>query len=139
MKFNVLNYNLLYRWVEDKPVAEKLLDLWPSLAKIVNHWEGLPKSKRPSSKSYANVLSAVNDVLTPAKLHFFSFAAGIFQPFLLKYQSDKPMIPYLHNDLINLVKKILLLILKPDVVNCCNSIAALRNIDLNEKSNFLKP
>ena len=49
------------------------------------------------------------------------------------------MIPYLHNDLINLVKKILLLILKPDVVNCCNSIAALRNIDLNEKSNFLKP
>ena len=78
MKFNVLNYNLLYRWVEDKPVAEKPLDLWTSLAKIVNHWGGLPKSKRPSSKSYANVLSAVNNVLTPAKLHFFQFCCWYF-------------------------------------------------------------
>ena len=31
------------------------------------------------------------------------------------------------------------MVLKPDVVNCCNSIANLKAIDLNEKSNFLKP
>ena len=98
---------LFFRWVEDKPVAERLVDLWPNVAKIVRYWESLPKSKRPSSKSYSNVLSAVTDNLTPAELHLFSYVAGIFQPFLTKYQSDKPMIPFLYSDLLKLVKSVL--------------------------------
>ena len=126
-----------FRLVEDKPVAERRLELWPSIVKMVNHWESLPKSKRPSSKSYPNVLSAVNDNLTLVNLHFFSFVAGIFQPFLIKYQSDKPMVPFVHNDLLRLVKRVLLLVLKPDVVNSCTSITALKKIDLNENANFL--
>ena len=105
---------------------------------MFNRWEGLLKSKRPSSKSYANLLSAVNDNLTPANLHVFSFGAGIFQRFLAKYQSDKPMVPFPHYDLLHLVKRVLLLILKPDVVNPCTSITALKKSDLNEKANFLK-
>ena len=63
---------LFFRWVEDKPVAERLVDLWPNVAKIVRYWESLPKSKGPSSKSYSNVLSAVIDNLTPEKLHFLA-------------------------------------------------------------------
>ena len=63
---------LFFRWVEDKPVAERLVDLWPNVAKIVCYWESLPKSKEPSSKSYSNVLSAVIDNLTPEKLHFLA-------------------------------------------------------------------
>ena len=105
---------------------------------MVNHWEGLPKSKRPPSKSYANVFSAVNDNLTPAKLHFFGFIAGIFQPFLVKFQSDQPMVPSVHDDLLCLVKRVLLLVLKPDVVNPCTSIIALKKIDFIKKANFLK-
>ena len=127
-----------FRWVEDKPVSERLLELWPSIVKMVNYWEGLPKSKRPSSKSYVNVFSAVNDNLTPVKLHFFSFVASIFQPFLVKNQSNKPMVPFVHDDLLYLVKRVLLLVLKPDVANPCTSIIALKKIDLNEKANFLK-
>ena len=39
------------RWVEDKNVAERLISIWSSIVKIVNHWESLPKSKRPSCNS----------------------------------------------------------------------------------------
>ena len=98
---------------------------------MVNYLEGLPKSRKPSSKSYANVLSTVNHNLTAAKLHFFSFVAGIFQPFLVKCQSDKPMVPFVHDDLLRLSKRVLLLVLKPDVVNPCTSITALKKTDLN--------
>ena len=53
---------LFFRWVEDKPVADRLVGLWPNVAKIVRYWESLlGKSKRPSSKSYSNVLSAFTD------------------------------------------------------------------------------
>ena len=59
-----------FRWVEDKQVAIRLLKLCPNIVKMVNHWESLPKWKRPSSKSYENLLTAVNDNLIPAKLQF---------------------------------------------------------------------
>ena len=129
---------LFFRWVEDKQVAERLVNLWPNVAKIVHYWESLPKSKRPSSKSYSNVLSAVTNNLTPTKLHFFSYVAGIFQLFLTKYQSDKPMIPFLYSDLFKLVKSVLCLVLKPDVVSPCSFLATLKKIDVTDKSNFPK-
>ena len=84
------------------------------------------------------MLSAVNDNLTPAKLHFFSFVAGIFQPFLVKYQKDKLMVPFIHDDLLCLFKRVMVFVLKPDVVNLCTFITALKKIDLNKKANFLK-
>ena len=36
----------------------------------------------------------VHDNLIPAKLQFFSFTASLFEPFLLKYQSNKPMLHF---------------------------------------------
>ena len=81
------------------PVAERLLEIWENIGKLVKYWEKLPKSKRPSSTSYINVKLAVHDVLTPTKLKFFCFISGILQPFLLKYQTDKPMVPYLYSDI----------------------------------------
>ena len=68
----------IFRWVEDKVVAERLIEIWDNVIKIVKFWEGLPKSKRPSSKSYENVKTAAKDLLTPAKLKFFSLLAGFF-------------------------------------------------------------
>ena len=82
------------RWVEDKQCAVRLLELWPNMVKVINHWECWPKWKRLSSKSYANFLTAVNDNLIPAELQFFSFTASLFEPFLLKYQSNKLMLHF---------------------------------------------
>ena len=48
------------------------------------------------------------------------------------------MVPFVHDDHLHLVKRVLLLVLKPDVVNPCTSITTLKKIDLNEKVKFLK-
>ena len=69
-------------------------------------------------------------------MHFFRNVAGIFQPFLTKYQSDKPMISFLYSDLLKLVKSVLCLVLKPDVVNPCSSLTTLKK--MTDKSNFRK-
>ena len=65
------------RWIEDKPVAERLIDVWRNILKIFDFWEGLVKSKQPKSKSYDNVKAHINDKLIVAKLHFFAYVAGI--------------------------------------------------------------
>ena len=59
------------RWVEDEPVAERALDVWPSIVTLVRHFEGLCQSKRPKNKSYDTFVTHHTDLLVPAKLHFF--------------------------------------------------------------------
>ena len=43
------HYNYFFRfcqtrWVEDRPVADRALEVWPSVKKIIKFWEGLCKS-----------------------------------------------------------------------------------------------
>ena len=64
--------------------------------------------------------------LPPAKLSVFSLVAGILQPFLVKYQTADPMIPYLYTDLFNIIKKIINLTVNPDIMIKCIDIADLK-------------
>ena len=40
------------RWIEDRPVADRLLEIWPEIVKVVNYWNSLPKSKQPKCKTF---------------------------------------------------------------------------------------
>ena len=84
-----------------------MIEIWHNIKKLVAHGEKLPKYKRPSSKNHANVKAAVENPMTPAKLTFFSFVAGILLPILVKYQSDKPIVPYMYQDLLKLLRKLM--------------------------------
>ena len=54
------------------------------------------------------------------------------------YQKDQPMIPYMYKDLQKLLRKLILLIVKPDVLQNCKSATDIKNLDLSDKSNLLK-
>ena len=65
-------FSFSYRWVENKVVADRLIELWPSIEKTVRYWNKLSKSKQPRSKSYENVLQAVDDPFTTIELMFLA-------------------------------------------------------------------
>ena len=44
---------------------------------LVACWEKLPKSKRPSSKSFETVMKAIGDPFIVSKLHFFNYFSGL--------------------------------------------------------------
>ena len=92
--------------VEDKKVIDRMIEIWPSVVKIVNHWSSLPPSKHPKCKSYDVLKNAVKDTSVAVKFNF-SFLAGRLLPYLTRYQSQKPVIPFLHNDIQQLVKELL--------------------------------
>ena len=73
---------LTTRWIEDKGVSDRLIELWDNIKKVFDFWEGLAKSKIPKSKSYENVKAHINDPLTLAELKFFSFVASLLEPYL---------------------------------------------------------
>ena len=83
-------------------------------------------------------MNAVSDILMPPKLQFFCFIVGIMQLFLTKYQSDKPMIPYLYSNILELIKKLMQLTVKPDLSQKCESYLDFRQIDLDDKESVTK-
>ena len=123
------------RWVEDKAPADRLTEIWPNIIKIVKFWLTLTKKKQPSGKSFDAVKGAVEDPLTTAKLNFFSYIASILQPFLAKYQTPKPMIPYLYGDLSKVYRSLLDVIVKEDLLEDCNGYQLPKvDIDKNLKN-----
>ena len=98
----------------------------------------LPKSKQQKRKSFQAVKDAIDDVLYPARLRFVSFFAGLTQPFLTCYQSDKPMIPFLHDDIFNLVFSLLQIVVKPDKLQECETVSDLKKNDLGKKRKIVK-
>ena len=76
------------RWVENKRVALRLIEIWPHVVKMVNFWKSLAKSKQPQGKSWENVSVAVDDEFMVAKLKFFSYICSLVEPYLTKYQTQ---------------------------------------------------
>ena len=105
------------RWVEDKKVAEQLLEIWSYISKVVAFWLKLLKSKQPKCKSFESVKKAVEDELTTVKPSFFGYLASIFQPFLEKYQSQVPTIPYMYSDLVKLIRSLMQIAVKHDIID----------------------
>ena len=73
------------RCIDDQFVAERLIEIWPSIKRLVKFWQSFPKSKRPSSKSYEVVVETVADPLVVAKLRFCSYVASLLKPYLKKF------------------------------------------------------
>ena len=72
-----------------------------------------------------------------SKLSFFSFLSSTFQPYLTKYQTDKPMVPFLSKDLEALYKNLMRLVLKLDAFDNLSGNDLL-HINLIDKSIYLK-
>ena len=69
--------------------------------------------------------------------HFFSFALSLVEPFLRKYQCDKPMIPFMYTDLKSLIQSLLELVVKQDVLSQCKTGIQMKQLDLCNKENLL--
>ena len=108
-------YPLYYcstRCIENKLVAECMIEVWPNLIKLIKVWESLPKSKQPTCKGYENVCDAMRDPFIILKLTFFSFSCGLVEPCLKVCQSNRPMVPFIYS----VIKSLLLLIAKPSII-----------------------
>ena len=106
------------RWIEDKEVAERALEVWESVVATVRYWEGLSKSKKPrNNKSFDCLVIYHQYLLMTAKLHFFAFIAGILIPFLVLFQTDNPMLPFMYDKLSEVLKRLIVLMYKKEKIN----------------------
>ena len=90
------------RWGENIKPAKRALRMIESLQKYVLAINQ-KKVKHPETTSYETVRQFVFSPNPEAKLQFFIFLVDPLEAFLVKYQDDKPMMPYMANDINSLV------------------------------------
>ena len=105
-----------------KIYPERALEIWNSIKNIIKYWEGLSKSKCPSSKSYEAQVKYHTDVLVLCKLQFFAFIASMFKPFLQIFQTDHPMLPFLLHELESLANHLVRLVMRRDAIKKADTI-----------------
>ena len=81
--------------------------------KIIKFWKALTKGKQPTCKNFEQLVKAVYDNFTLAKLPFFLFIVNHLKQFLTTCQTSAAMIPFLYSDLLELPGKNLKLFIKP--------------------------
>ena len=71
--------------------------MWPKVMTIIDYWKKLLRSKEPGSgKPVANVsYDHLNDPLIHLKKKIFCEVAEKLTNFLVVFQTDKPMTPFL--------------------------------------------
>ena len=130
---------ITFRWIENKTVATRLNKIWDNLDKLYTSWDPLPKPQWPSLKSYHTLKPALDDKMMPAKLYFFfEHVASIIEPYLKRYQTDKPMVPIMYYNLKDIVYQLLEIIVKPAVSDSFKAKPETwKNIDLSKDNNLV--
>ena len=123
------------RWVEDDKVAQRALEIWPNVQKYIKEVLKRSKSKQPTSASFATIAKATKDVLLPAKLQVFVYISKVLKPFLVKYQTDEPMIMFLAEDLFDMCGKLMQKFVKKSVLDSTDTMSKLANLNVLDKEN----
>ena len=87
---------------------------------------------------WRSIVNATKNKLTVAKLNFFAFGAGKMKPFLTYYQGDEPLIPFLHDDLLEVIKSLMTIVFKPDCIKKILTLSDFKKLVLRKDDHFLK-
>ncbi|KAI8728123.1 hypothetical protein BgiBS90_038070 [Biomphalaria glabrata] len=118
-----------HRWVENIAVAERAIKVWPQMKIYINHL--LTNNKALETKSFQHLRSCLADQLLFAKLECFLSIARTLEPFLKKYQCDGPMLPFMSEDILNMLVSLLQRFVSEDVLGACRSVLSLSTLDLS--------
>ncbi|KAL5510112.1 hypothetical protein EMCRGX_G005601 [Ephydatia muelleri] len=124
---------VVHRWVENVRVLERFLEVLPDLRKYTL-FVMEKKLSDPHTKSFDTVKSGCQDFLAEAKLNFALTLAKQVQPFLTKYQSDSPLLPFLVLDLLDMLKSIISKFLTAEFAAQLKTCTQLSKVDLRDRS-----
>lgn len=80
----------------------------------------------------------MKDPLILVKLQFYTALARTFTPFLKKYQTDEPVLPFLSKDLTELMMSLLRRFIKREVLHNITALQ-LTKLDVTDKTIWLSP
>nr|CAD7570004.1 unnamed protein product [Timema californicum] len=111
------------KWLQNIEVAERAETILPNVVAYVN--ESIAAKKAPNCRSFHIISTSVKDKLLAPKLAFFQSVAIMVEPFLIQFQSDAPLAPFLYEALISLMKSLMKRFVKSDKLDSARSLLEL--------------
>ena len=122
-----------HRWVENARVANRALLVLGNVTEYVDTITRQPKLYTvPNNKSFDTVKEGCKCPLMPAKLMVFESVAHQFDEFLVRYQTDRPMVPFLCRDLDTLLRGICQRFVKKSVLDEANTAGLLVKLNVSD-------
>nr|CAD7200981.1 unnamed protein product [Timema douglasi] len=100
------------RWLEYAKCFQTALQIWNHVVKF------LKEAKLPKTKPVETLKRAACDPFLKCKLAFCKTIADECQPFLQRFQTSKPMTPYLFEAVEKLLRYLMNRCVKPDLMKC---------------------
>ena len=132
-----------HRWVENERVAKRGQEVWPKTIVIVDFWKTLSKSKQPGqgkpgqNTSYEHLCKVYKDPLVPVKLQFFEETAKCLNSFLVVFQTDSPMAPFLAEELEKILRLLCSKFIRKEVLSEAVTTSQLLKVGVDEVKNQL--
>ena len=123
------------RWTENQDVVTRAIEIWENLQKTIKGFSSFPNSKRPQCKSYDILLSYVGDPLMKVKFQFFKGLASHLEVFVRKYQNLDPMMPFLSDNIEAILRWLMKMFLKDNILEEAITLFTLVKIDVNKTEN----
>ena len=120
-------------------VAERAVEMWPSLKTYITEILKKPRSQVPTSSSFSTVKSAVLNKLTTAKLEFFMSIAAAVRPYLQTFQSDGPLLPFITSELETLLRTLMGKFMKRAVLEGANSAYKIAKLNVFDSATHVAP
>lgn len=117
------------RWLENSSVCERALQMLPFLKKWVDHI-----GTALHSEVYASIRKSLLDELLPEKLRFFKSISLNLEPFLEKFQTPKPMFPFLYEHFEAIIRTLLVRFVKDKVLQEASNFTKILELDLSTDS-----
>ena len=117
-------------------MQQRALDIWSNICQCLGDVIKQSKSKQLSSLSFSTIQNAVQEPLTIPKLHLFMFIVKILKPFLLKYQTHKPLMMILGEDFYDLCQKLLWKVIKRSVMENADTVQKLAYVDVKDRKKY---
>ena len=122
------------RWCLNASASKSAQEIYPNMVKFVES-----KVKMPSSKIFSKLSQMIDDPFLPAKLGFFNGLSSQLERFLLLYQSDRPLLPFLYDDLFHLVKSLLKRVLKSSLYEKIITASDIFKLKLDSSVIYIDP
>ena len=126
--------------MENANVAKKVQKIWPKLVAVFEYWSTLLKSKQPGrgdprqNESYQVLLKNISNPLLSLQLRFFEKTAAKLERFLRRFQTVKPVVPFLVSHREAIIKEICSKLILDVVKEDAQSTRILIKLDVADKS-----
>ena len=128
----------MIQWLGDNPVGDRASISWNDVVMLIKAFQSKAPSKHPKdNKSYDNLVKYHLNPLIPVYLYLFRDFMTRLNVFLVKFQTDSPVVPFLSEEIASILKWLMQFFVQRSTLKKADMPYKLHKLDMNKQDNLM--